>query len=1165
MYAVLEFSAYVQCHEEHLNDMGQCTMGGVCHGLTGNKQGGHWFIPLHCWTELPMPWEAIAWVSQISCQQGMLSTITYANQKFMTTWKKWMTMIPPPAVPHITQMKTLLTMTYLTHEVNLSHTHLLQMSTMHHPPIQHIPPPPMVMMMTTLILMLILMIWIPCLLQLIINPLLWVMKMILMCLLQGVKFVHRHQEATKVQTEILGTMATMQLLRQSFLVVAYVVFGLVALVAFERDCGNNNGGLLLGMNTHRTRSSCRMVVEGFSVGCPVQTRSRRIKRQQDDSWLSSVWHGQDVSTWSKNINNNNNNRSRKYMSTTKSVLMAVASVQVDYEYIPSDDEDNNNNNDIPNNNNWSKLWSSYPVDTPAGLRGEAVRSALRSGQCIGWSSSSSSSNPSSSSNSWFFGGVVQMQGPGCLDVLNNQLSQNFLESSSSITTTTPKTLSSSASIPYYYGSVQQAALLTSKGRMVDRLVVATTTSTTTTNESLLDANHGNNQVEDEEEGRQRRLRQRPDLAYLLTSPGGHAPLELAQRLDRYIFPLDQVTVQIPTNQCHFVLASYSMDHVNRVFASEIWPRLLLLMTTTTTTTQTVESSSKATTTTSPRLPQPDQCLILPLSNHHDNDTDMTTTAGHLIVLPTISLPAIAAVGCTFVFVSTTTSSSVEATAQEDEGEDTNTATIGQSLWSYLVSKQCVKGPVELGALEWESLRIEAGQPRFGCEYTGHWEAPLTKNKKTIDETPETSSLSSSSVAAATKPAAAAATVAASPLELWDSSLVAMDKGCFMGQEGIASMVKNPRGPPRSLYQVVFDDDVNLYESQTRKTDNMGGLKNRTQRPQPGQILCVLGSNESIVVGTITSVAEPGSTGDFGETLALVLVKRASSIVSQMKGQGLDLPDQSNDLIVGIGDRSRNNNKNGVMGEDASASGLILPPPLDPLDGVEVIVQGGFAMGILRSIPSRRPGQYVRRDNMFLLLNDDDDGGGGDDATSWNDGNVAAMATANPDRMVDVTRVPLTSGTSKPETATRADGTDSFGGTDPSVGQSPLGEDVVMEPWDAFAAASAQPGVRTVEDDKEEGTSDDDNNLDVDDDDKDDEEDDDEDEQKLAKELERAEKEAKAAAAEAKRKADKMALLQQRAEQALAARKLKKQKQQQQQQQQQQQPNEEQEDDDNSNN
>ena len=61
MYAVLEFSAYVQCHEEHLNDMEQCTMGGVCHGLTGNKQGGHWFMPLHCWTELPMPWEAIAW------------------------------------------------------------------------------------------------------------------------------------------------------------------------------------------------------------------------------------------------------------------------------------------------------------------------------------------------------------------------------------------------------------------------------------------------------------------------------------------------------------------------------------------------------------------------------------------------------------------------------------------------------------------------------------------------------------------------------------------------------------------------------------------------------------------------------------------------------------------------------------------------------------------------------------------------------------------------------------------------------------------------------------------------------------------------------------------------------------------------------------------------
>jgi hypothetical protein len=35
------------------------------------------------------------------------------------------------------------------------------------------------------------------------------------------------------------------------------------------------------------------------------------------------------------------------------------------------------------------------------------------------------------------------------------------------------------------------------------------------------------------------------------------------------------------------------------------------------------------------------------------------------------------------------------------------------------------------------------------------------------------------------------------------------------------------------------------------------------------------------------------------------------------------------------------------------SGIIQPPPLDPLDGLEVIIGGSFTMGKLRMIPSRR--------------------------------------------------------------------------------------------------------------------------------------------------------------------------------------------------------------------
>jgi hypothetical protein len=87
-HTVIEFGAYVQMHEEHGNDMNQHTMGSICLGPTGSKQGAHWFMSLssgervvrYQWTELPMPWEAINCVLAIRQRQGMPSTITYANR-----------------------------------------------------------------------------------------------------------------------------------------------------------------------------------------------------------------------------------------------------------------------------------------------------------------------------------------------------------------------------------------------------------------------------------------------------------------------------------------------------------------------------------------------------------------------------------------------------------------------------------------------------------------------------------------------------------------------------------------------------------------------------------------------------------------------------------------------------------------------------------------------------------------------------------------------------------------------------------------------------------------------------------------------------------------------------------------------------------------------------
>jgi hypothetical protein len=57
-FAVIEFGAYAQTHEEHTNDMSQHTMG--CIWPTGNRQGAHWFMSLssgrrmvqYRWTDL---------------------------------------------------------------------------------------------------------------------------------------------------------------------------------------------------------------------------------------------------------------------------------------------------------------------------------------------------------------------------------------------------------------------------------------------------------------------------------------------------------------------------------------------------------------------------------------------------------------------------------------------------------------------------------------------------------------------------------------------------------------------------------------------------------------------------------------------------------------------------------------------------------------------------------------------------------------------------------------------------------------------------------------------------------------------------------------------------------------------------------------------------------
>ena len=107
-----------------------------------------------------------------------------------------------------------------------------------------------------------------------------------------------------------------------------------------------------------------------------------------------------------------------------------------------------------------------------------------------------------------------------------------------------------------------------------------------------------------------------------------------------------------------------------------------------------------------------------------------------------------------------------------------------------------------------------------------------------------------------------------PLELHLQRLINTEKGCYQGQEGIASLLKNPRGCPRQLYQAIFYDAENDFDGDAAgfgllSTDNdalmnfqrmkkqAAKLANGTRHPRPGDDIYVLGSNDSIQVGKIS--------------------------------------------------------------------------------------------------------------------------------------------------------------------------------------------------------------------------------------------------------------------------------------------------------------------------
>ncbi len=119
-------------------------------------------------------------------------------------------------------------------------------------------------------------------------------------------------------------------------------------------------------------------------------------------------------------------------------------------------------------------------------------------------------------------------------------------------------------------------------------------------------------------------------------------------------------------------------------------------------------------------------------------------------------------------------------------------------------------------------------------------------------------------------------------------------------------------------------------------------------------------HKKIVFFLTASVAQPNGTGD-AKTVALALAKRPSPILKSMKEQGLDLPRWWEDIDDLTGDERDEKS----IANEKSGSGILRPPPLDPLHNLEIVIGGTFTFGRLVSLPSRR--HHAKPSGVATLL------------------------------------------------------------------------------------------------------------------------------------------------------------------------------------------------------
>lgn len=568
---------------------------------------------------------------------------------------------------------------------------------------------------------------------------------------------------------------------------------------------------------------------------------------------------------------------------------------------------------------WQGHPSVFPKGTPAGLRGEAVQSAIRSGRCVAWKLDEqaygrvapTSLDETSPRPFPLIQGMVAISGNGVRTFLHNLFTASFVPITDNASQPPVGTNASTQPISWK-GSFQEACMLTARGQVIDRLGIACidyspihTTGTTT-------------------------------MAWLCPSPG-HPAQSLRSRLEKFVFPMDEIVVYSLSSDevCIWSLSSLDKDDIQYIWTQYLWPQWK----------ESVVPSSESFRSSPPILPEKDSSLFIPTpssSSTKTNATNKTNTLSDitemdgLVIMPTNSLPSNSCIGFTFAFLGSTASK------------------VGRKLWKTIIESDIISGrtssdnlrysetngpPIIIGPLEYETLRIQTGQPGFGYEMT----AALIKSDKKVKLKTATDVPSPEN----TQPRRG--TTPASPLELHLQRTLDFQKGCYLGQEGVASVLKNPRGPPRILYQVVFEDEFNSYFETDEMDSSDPGTNdiNPMRLPSIGDDLFVLGSNEKIHVGTITSLAEPGSTGST-ETVSLALIGRADSITKQMQSMNIEFAHDS------------------TMADNDNVKGPIYLPAPDPLDGLEVIVGGSYTVGKLRSIPTRR----LREGQLYFATDED---------------------------------------------------------------------------------------------------------------------------------------------------------------------------------------------------